>query len=76
MCYSFISEILCNEFSSQIMVHEQQDRLTADVATLRVQMFGNYIVSKGATRRGAEGAQAPLSNQNTDVCFLSFSPTL
>ena len=58
------------------MVHEQQDRLTADVATLRVQMFGNYIVSKGATRRGAEGAQAPLSHHDIDVIFLYFQQKL
>ena len=32
---------------------------------------------KGAARGGAEGAQAPpLSNQNIDAYFLSFSPTL
>jgi len=32
---------------------------------------------KGAARGGAKGAQAPpLSNQNIDVYFLSYSPTL
>jgi len=34
-------------------------------------------IIKGAARGGAEGAQArPLSDQNIDVYFLSFSPTL
>jgi len=42
-------------------------------------LFGVFLVFsfKGAVRGGAEGAQVPpLSNQNIDVYFLSFSPTL
>ena len=34
------------------------------------------LTTKGAARGGAEGAQAPLGDQNIDVYFVSFSPTL
>jgi len=34
------------------------------------------VWGKGAARGGFKGLKTPLSNQNIDVYFLSYSPTL
>jgi len=49
--------------------------------TLRMVLFFwstkcTHTAGKGAARRGWRGSSPPLSNQNIDVYFLSYSPTL
>ena len=56
-------------------IHDEPNEVENETTTKDI---NTKILSSKAQPGGAEGAQAPppLSNQNIDVYFLSYSPTL